>query len=84
VVVAIQKTLKKHMTNNSNRAAIPNPAPDVLKTLIGEWKTVRTHPLFSIQHFTGTHPLAGLKEELSRLGTQKFMKKDFPMELEWT
>ena len=27
-----------------NQAAIPNPALDPLKSLIGEWKTVGTHP----------------------------------------
>ena len=34
------------MTKKSSyKAAIPNPALDSLKTLIGEWKTVGTHPL---------------------------------------
>ena len=33
------------MTNNSSHeAAIPNPALNPLKLLIGEWKTVGTHP----------------------------------------
>jgi hypothetical protein len=30
---------------SSHKAAIPNPALHPLKTLIGEWKTVGTHPL---------------------------------------
>ena len=34
------------MTNkSSHKAAIPNPALNSLKPLIGEWKTVGTHPL---------------------------------------
>ena len=30
--------------NSSQEAAIPNPALNPLKSLIGEWKTVGTHP----------------------------------------
>jgi hypothetical protein len=33
-------------TNIGHKAAISNPALDALKLLIGEWKTVGTHPLF--------------------------------------
>lgn len=32
------------MRATSHEAAIPNPALNSLKTLIGEWKTVATHP----------------------------------------
>ena len=42
------------MTKNLNHeAAIPNPALNLLKTLIGEWETVGTHPLVPNTIFHG-------------------------------
>jgi len=42
------------MTKNStHEAAIPNPTLDSLKGLIGEWKTVGTHPYFPGTTFHG-------------------------------
>lgn len=43
------------MTNHSNHeAAIPNPALNPLKKLIGEWKTVGTHPYVPDTTFHGS------------------------------
>jgi hypothetical protein len=40
------KNENTHVTKkSSHKAAIPNPKLNPLKTLIGEWKTVGTHPL---------------------------------------
>jgi hypothetical protein len=42
------------MTKSKNHeAAIPNPALDPLKNLIGEWKTTGTHPYFPGTIFHG-------------------------------
>ena len=38
---------------SSHEAAIPNPALNPLKTLIGEWKTVGTHPYIPDTVFHG-------------------------------
>ena len=63
-----------------HKAAIPNPALNPLKTLIGEWKTVGTHPLAPDTILHG-HSSFKWMEELSWFGTQKLTKKDFQAEL---
>jgi hypothetical protein len=54
-------TVLQMKTDFLNEAAIPNPALDPLKILIGEWNTVGTHPLVPGTIFHGHTSFAWLE-----------------------
>ncbi len=66
------------MTNSKHKAAIPNPALDSLKILIGEWKTVGTHPLFPNTTLHGHCSFKWMEGGAFLIWYSEIDHKDFP------
>jgi hypothetical protein len=73
---------KIHVTkNSSHEAAIPNPALNPLKKLIGEWKTVGTHPLLPGTILHGHSSFNWIEGGAFLIWHSKIDKEGFPSEI---
>jgi len=63
---------------SSSKAATPNPALNPLKTLIGEWKTVGTHPLVPGTILHGDSSFNWIEGGAFLIWHSKINKEEFP------
>jgi hypothetical protein len=66
------------MTTSSHEAAIPNPALDPLKILIGEWKTRGTHPMLPGEVLHGHASFSWIEGGAFLITRSKIDKEGFP------
>jgi hypothetical protein len=66
------------MTTSSHEAAIPNPALDPLKILIGEWKTTGTHPMLPGEVLHGHASFNWIEGGAFLITRSKIDKEGFP------